>query len=161
MGRLERERMAGMGDRLVGAAREPAHLAEIDAKKRHPGRELDRAAHPIDRLAGLARLVGDETQEVEGVGVVGLRREDLAALRFGFHQLAGGALALGERERIGRYARRRRAPPGGASTRRWAARHAVSPGSRIACRRRRRYQAAATRFGRHSGSSPDGEAVAS
>jgi hypothetical protein len=94
-----------MRDRLVPAPRQPANFAEIDAEERHARRELDRTRYPIDGLAELARLVGDETEEMERFGLIGMCRKDLAAARLRLDQAPGGAMVLGDCERISRQGR--------------------------------------------------------
>jgi len=90
--------------RLVGGefwpAGEPQHLAEVGAKERDLRGDLDRAPHVLDRLAELAALVGDDAEQVGGLGQVRLGVERAAAQRFGLHQPALAAVAIGQHERL-------------------------------------------------------------
>ena len=90
-------RAAAGGDRLVGAAGEAAHLAEIGVVERNVRRDRDGAAHMLDRLVELAGLMRDDAEHVRGLGVVRLCRGGAA----------GEFVGVGRESRGGASARRR------------------------------------------------------
>ena len=69
-------------------------------KQRDLRRELGRALHVLDGLAELAVLVRDDAEQMLGFGQVRLRLEDLAADRFGLHEPALVAAAVGVGQRL-------------------------------------------------------------
>ena len=99
---VDLERAAAGGDRLVGAAGEAAHLAEIGVVERDVRLDGDGAAHVLDRLAELAGLMRDDAEHVHGLGVVRLRRRGAAGEFVGVGEEAVAALLLGERPAPGR-----------------------------------------------------------
>src|SRR5262249_7250218 len=82
--------------RRVGAAGEPAHLAEIGVIKRDLVLELGGAAHMLDRLGELARLMQQYAEHVPGLGIVRLGRDDAAHDVVGIGDEPVPALLLGE-----------------------------------------------------------------
>ena len=58
-------------------------------ENRNTGLHLDRAADVLDRGLVVANLVGDNSQQVQGVGVGRLDRENLAVDLLGGLQAAG------------------------------------------------------------------------
>ena len=98
---LDRDRAAAGRDRVVDAAREPAHLAEIGLEERDVRRQCDRSLQMTDRLAELAGLMRDYAEYMHRVGLVGLSRQNAAAGRLGVGEPPGGAVLLGQGEEIG------------------------------------------------------------
>ena len=92
--RIELERAAAGGDRLVDASGEPAHFAEIGVIERDVGGDRDGAAHMLDRFGELAGLMRDDAEHVHGFGVVRSRRDGGAGQLVGVGQKAVPALLL-------------------------------------------------------------------
>ena len=97
---VELDRAAAGGDRLVDAAGEPAHFAEIGVVERDIRLDRDGAAQMLDRLAELARLMRDDAEHVRGLGVVRLGGDGAPGQFVGVGEKAVAALLLGENERV-------------------------------------------------------------
>ena len=97
---IDLDRASAGGDGFVDAAGKPAHLAEIGVIKRHVRLDRDGAAQMLDRLAELARLMGDDAEHVRGFGIVRLGGGGAPGEFVGVGQETVAALLLGEDERV-------------------------------------------------------------
>jgi hypothetical protein len=97
---FQRDRAPAFCDRLVDTARQPAHLAQIGMVERHVGRELRRPPQVRDGIAEPPRLVGDNAEQMDGVRLVRLCRQDAVAQRLRLGKPAGTAVLLGQHEGI-------------------------------------------------------------
>ena len=86
---LEFERTAIAGDRFVELANRAASFAEIGMSGRIFRVEDDSLPNPRHGKVRAPGLVGDDTKEVQRVGVVWLRGKDLPVKRLGIRQPPG------------------------------------------------------------------------
>ena len=85
----ERERPLEGGDRLVHTVRRLQRVTQVDVGGREPRVPGERPLDEWDRALGVARLVGEDAEEVEGVGMVGVRQEDPAIELLGLGRPSG------------------------------------------------------------------------
>ncbi len=83
-----------MPDRLIAAAGETAHFAEIAVIERDTWRDRGGALDMLDRFAEAAGLMRDDTQRVQRLGVLRIRGQYLAGQVLRLAQKAGAAILL-------------------------------------------------------------------
>ena len=78
---VERDGLAELGDRLVGAAQFPEDHAEVIVDRDRFGPELQGTPERFDRLVAPAHLLKGQAQGIEGVGIIRaeLQRDAAAA----------------------------------------------------------------------------------
>jgi hypothetical protein len=73
-----------MGRALLATAKGAKGRSHIAMKVRDPVIQCDSFADQVDRDVIAARLVGDDSQEVQRIGVVWINRKDLPVKALGF-----------------------------------------------------------------------------
>ena len=96
--RIDGEDLPELGERFVRLPCDPIGFTEIGACGKIARIEQARPADQLDRQRGATYLEGDETQMMEGIGVVRFRGENLPIQRLGLGQLAGLVALGGRRE---------------------------------------------------------------
>ena len=91
---------AQAGNRRVPLPRPSVGFAEVEVILGHGGADRDGPADQLDCHVRAARLGGEDTQQMECVGMIGGLREDLAIDRFGLGQPARLVMAQGLPHRL-------------------------------------------------------------
>ncbi len=110
------DRSRGEGERPfkaphgLGAVGRPEDVPQIMVKRRVPAVPRDRCANVLDRVAGAAALMLDQAEQMEGLRMSGVDRQDLPADALRLRRAAGALMGECGAERSGD--RRRRAAGG-------------------------------------------------
>ncbi len=86
---LQIDRAAKAGNRVFPSPRSPVSFTQVSMRRDGGGVDLDRPADQVDRNVGVARLTGQDAQQVQRIGMIRNLGQDLAIDTLRLGQSAG------------------------------------------------------------------------